>query len=646
MNRASFVRRWWFRGPLRLICAPLLIIGIANASAGGYVGSDVCAGCHKEIAATQSQTKMRRTWHDASTTQIPTNYAQKFSEGPAPNINYSVRRTGPKDVQFQVQMPGQQPVSYPVITIVGGERHGLVFLVNVPSLQGSELPRPALNEGRYFQSVRRNGLALELGLPEEKPTTYETSIGRVLPPVLEKRCLSCHTGPRTLGTRVETGVACENCHGPGQPHLLGLASHSKDLGILNPAKLPVAERMRPCMQCHAGTTFIEDAMPDETLISAQVVGLKNSECWRQSEGQITCLNCHNPHQDASRVVLVARAEKTCLTCHTLAVKNHAALCPVSRATGCVTCHMPDKVSGAFVMAEHWIRVHPEQNVKVPGVQNAAWRTTVVPKHLYLRKIELESREKAASILQQFANGASFFDVARADSLDRETGANGGYTGDLTADKLAPGWAAVALRLQPGQISNVVEANGRYVILQRMPRNFRFDAKVKFDEAMSLRKAGKPQESVAKLLEALKIYPHFLRALTYLGISFSEMGNPQTGANILQIATKLYPQDEGAHFNLGVAYGALGSEEEVAEYKKTIEIDPDYDGAYLNWGGVLYNKGQLDEAIELYRRGLQVNPLNPALHYSLSAALGRVRKKDEADAEAALAGKIDPKYASR
>lgn len=646
MNRTRFVTRWWFGQVVRFICVPLVAVALTNAGPGGYVGSDVCAGCHKDIAATQAQTRMRRTWHDASTPQISARYSEKHAEGPPPDVEYSVKRTGAKDVQFQVRMPGQAEVSYPVGTIVGGERHGLVFLVSVPTLEGSSLPRPALIEGRYFQSVRKNGLALELGLPEDKPTTFETSIGRVLPPVLEKRCLSCHTGPRVLGTRMETGVACENCHGPGQPHLAALAAHSKDLGILNPGKLPMSERMRPCSQCHAGTTFIEDAMPDQTLISAQLVGLKNSECWRQSGGQFTCLNCHNPHQDAPRAVLVARAEKTCLTCHSVSVANHAGLCPVNRATGCVTCHMPDKVSGAFVMAEHWIRVHPEQNIKVPATRNATWRTRVVPTHLYLRMIVLDSADKADGIRQQIAAGASFFDLARANSLDATTGANGGYLGDLEVGRLDSAWSAAAVTLQQGEMSQVVAANGRYFILQRMPRNFRFDAQAKFEEAMALRKEGKQKESVATLLDSLKIYPHFLRALTYLGISFSEMGNPQTGASILQIATRLYPKDEGAHFNLGIAYGAMGKEDEVDEYKRTVEIDPDYDAAYLNWGGVLFNKGQFDEAIELYRKGVNVNPLNPALHYSLSVALGKVGKTQESEAETTLAGKIDPKYASR
>jgi tetratricopeptide (TPR) repeat protein len=307
--------------------------------------------------------------------------------------------------------------------------------------------------------------------------------------------------------------------------------------------------------------------------------------------------------------------------------------------------MPDQIRGVFAIAEHWIRVHPAQNVKVPA-HNPVWRTTINPNHLYLRTIVSENAGAASSIHQQLLSGGSFFELARANSIDRTTAINGGYLGDVKASEFDPAWSAAALKLQPGEISDVVEANGRYVVLQRMPRNFREDAQAVFNKAMDLRKQGHQQESVNELLEALKIYPYFLRALTYLGVTYAEAGSPQTAAGILGVATRLYPQDAGAHFNLGIAYGAMGNPDEIAEYKKSIQIEPDSVPAYLNWGGALFAKGQYEEAIQLYRQGINVNPLNASLHYSLSLALDRDGKTQEADAEMTLAGKIDSKYAQR
>lgn len=621
------------------VCAP------GFAGAGGYVGRNVCAGCHKVLAASQIHTNMARTWRGvAPDPQVPAGFFQTHAEGPAPEIKYQLKRTG-KTLEYQVQMPGEPAIQFPVETMVGGDRHGLSFLFRVPTLDGLALPRARLLEARYFHYAKQNRLAFSLGFPEDKPTSYETAFGRVLTPYLEKRCLGCHGEPRTRGPHVEAGVTCENCHGPGRPHLAALGSHAKEPGILNPGKLPVAERFQTCSQCHAGSSVIEDPMPDDTLISDQVTALKNSECWRQSGGEITCTNCHNPHQDAPRAVLVARAERTCLRCHSSRVPKHAGLCPVNRATGCAGCHMINETRGAFVIAEHWIRVNPDQKLKVPA-RLPAWRTTVTPRRLFLRMIVLNGKDKAAAIRQQIVSGDSFFELARTNSTERASGENGGYLGDLDAGKLDPAWSAAALKLQPGDLSDVVEANGKYVILQRMPRNFREEAEAVFNKAMALRKQGKQQESMNGLLDALKIYPHLLRALTWLGAAYGQSGNPAVSAGILNIAVGLYPRDAGAHFNLALAYGSLGNAEEIAEYKRTLEIDPDYVLAYLNWGGALYTKGQYDEAIKIYRQGVEVNPLYASLHYSLGVALEQANKADEAKAELALAARIDPNVGKR
>lgn len=644
MRLADYMGRW-SAPPVRLLYLLLMVSSLASAGGSGYLGRDVCAGCHRNIAVSHLRTNMARTWQGvAITQQLPANYFQTHAEGPAPAIEYALKRTG-QNLQYRVQMPGQPSVEFPVETMVGGDRHGISFLFRVPALEGLPLPLARLVEARYFHYAQQNRLAFSLGFPEEKPSTYETALGRVLTPYLEKRCLGCHGAPRTHGTRVETGVACENCHGPGQPHLAALGAHSRDLRILNPSKLPVAERMRPCTQCHAGSSVVEDPMPDDVLISDQVTALKNSECWRESAGEITCTNCHDPHRDAPNPVLVARSEKTCLRCHNATVTKRAGLCPVNRIAGCVGCHMANEIRGAFVIAEHWIRVHPEQKVEV-AAHNPAWRTTIAPKHLYLRTVVLDDRGKASAIRQQLLSGGSFFELARANSIDRGTGDNGGYMGDLNASQLDPAWSAAALKLQPGELSEVVEANGKYVMLQRMPRNFREDAEAVFNKAMDLRKQGKQQESINELLEALKIYPNLLRALTWLGAAYGQGGNPAVSAGILTIATRLYPQDAGAHFNLALAYGATGNTEEIPEYRRTIEIDPDYVLAYLNWGAALYAKGQYEDAIKVYREGLDVNPLFASLHYSLGLALEQKKKTAEAEAEMALAAKIDPNVGKR
>lgn len=297
--------------------------------------------------------------------------------------------------------------------------------------------------------------------------------------------------------------------------------------------------------------------------------------------------------------------------------------------------MPDENDRPpFVIADHWIRVHG----KVTAIARSSKMT---PKHLYLRMIELADRAKADEIRQQLTHGGSFFELARANSIDRDSAPGGGFLGDLETAQWNPAWSADALQLEPGSLSEVIEGQRQYFILQRLPRTFRDDANAHFEKAMELRQAGNRQQSAAELLEALKIYPYFLRALTYLGITYGEAGNPGAGAGVLQLAAGLYPRDAGAHFNLGIAYGAEGNEKEISEYQRALELDPDLTPAYLNWGTTLYGKGRRQEAIEIYRRGIAVNPLVAGLHYSLAIALEQEGKKQEAEAEMTIAHGIDP-----
>jgi len=373
--------------------------------------------------------------------------------------------------------------------------------------------------------------------------------------------------------------------------------------------------------------------------------LKNSECWRQSASEVTCTDCHDPHRDAPHLVLTAKSEKVCARCHSATVTNHAALCPVNRIKGCVGCHMPDQTRGAFIMADHWIRVHPEQKIDVAG-HNPAWRTKIPPMNLYLRMMVFDDRVKASAVRQQLLAVGSFFELARVNSIDRATGDTGGYLGNLDRNQLDPAWSATALKLQAGEISNVVESNGKYFILQRLPRNFREDAAAVFQQAMDLRKEGKLEESKNRLFEALKIYPRLLRALNWLAAMYTQSGNPGVSVGILRLTTQLYPEDSDAHFNLALAYGAMGNPEEIPEYGRAMEIDPDLVVTYINWGATLYEKGHYQDAIKVYRKGINVNPLNSALHYSMALALEKEQKTAEAEAEMALARKIDPNVGTR
>ncbi len=545
---------------------------------------------------------MAQTWRGSTAKQ------GNAAEGP---LSYSLRGG-----EYRVESKSLGSVTAPIERVVGGQRHGLSLLARLTEIGGEKLARPVLIETRYLFSTPHGKLELSPGFSKETPTSWETAFGRVLAPEFEKRCLSCHGAP--LPGLSQTGVRCENCHGPGEAHASAKSS------IANPVKLSKSDQVQLCAQCHADERPLADPLPADLLISHQVEAITHSECYIQSGAGLSCTDCHNPHKDEPDTV--ARSEKICLGCHRGA-------CPVNQKSGCVGCHMPSTQKDTFRMVDHWIRV-------TEGA-GGSHKPVVPPKREFLRLIAMDDRQQAEDVRKQIAAGGSFFELARKHSTG-PAALSGGYLGNVEPERMDPKLGAAALRLGYGETSEVVESGGHFAILQRMPRDFRWRASDLFREAESLKAKGQVQEAANKCQQALQIYPHLLRALVLLGGLAGEQGNASRAAAILEYANRLYPEDAGALFNLGIAYGAAGrAEDEMRAYERAIEIDPDLTPAFLNLGAALFAAGKFDGAAAAFQRGLQTNPLSARLYYNLALVRERQGQMEEARRLRRVVAKIAP-----
>jgi tetratricopeptide (TPR) repeat protein len=630
--------------PLHSLARAVLVVAISGASApasdGGYLGGAVCAQCHREIAATQLKTNMALTWRGKSATALPAGFTQSKSEGPPPMIEYRLH-VSEGGVQYHVTLPGGSHVTAPVEAMVGGKRHGVSFLARLTEIGGVPLARPALIETRYLLSAHQNALVLSPGFPEDKPASFETALGRALAPDFENKCLSCHGRPSAESA--SGGVHCEACHGPGRAHLDAISHGKSDRAIINPAKLSKSAAMERCAQCHSGFAKVYDPVPDDLLISNQVNALKNSECYIQTDAAFNCMACHDPHNDATDVP--AKSAALCRSCHSRAAEKRASLCPVNQNDGCLGCHMPEVRKGSFVMVDHWIRVHPEQGAGLKPLPDAL-RTTIRPRRMQLRMMVLDSRDRANEVAAKLTRGESFFDLARANSTDPSAG-GGGYIGPMNLTDLDPPIADAAARLSYGERSPVIESRGRYLILERLPIDFRWRAEQLEREASRLKAEGRLAEAIGKYEAALRVYPHFLRALIFLGATLGEQGNARRAAGVLEFAARLYPDDPATHYNLGIAYGSLGRmADEAAEYRKALDLQPDLTPAYENLGATLYSAQQLDQAAAAYEEGLRQNPLSSILYYNLSIVREQQGNAEAAKRALALARAIDPQFVQR
>lgn len=83
------------------------------------------------------------------------------------------------------------------------------------------------------------------------------------------------------------------------------------------------------------------------------------------------------------------------------------------------------------------------------------------------------------------------------------------------------------------------------------------------------------------------------------------------------------------------------DEAIAEYKRALEINPNYAGARNCLGEAYRNKGMLDEAIAEYKKALKINPNCADVRNCLGETYRDKGMLDEAIAECKKAIEIDP-----
>jgi Flp pilus assembly protein TadD len=618
-----------------LLCFRPPLCSAADIARASFVGSKTCGLCHQAIAATQGQTAMATTWQERGTKWLPTNFQAEIAD----DLAYQFKRTD-SAFTYSIDFDGSK-LTLPVDALMGGQRHGLGFLASLRELDGIPLARPTLVQARYEWSPERNQLLLAPGCAFAKPRTLDAALGIPLSQTFEAKCLSCHGQPNPTGGSKEAGVHCESCHGPGSAHLAVVNEGRPRQGIVNPKRLSPEESIEVCAHCHIGLTKFVDPSPDDLLIANQVRALRSSECFLQSGKAISCTTCHDPHKDAADN---SRAVNACLSCHATSAKPHAARCPVNATSGCIGCHMPSVEMGPLHLVDHLIRVHPEkQPLKhlADDGRLSDLRTQIAPVSEFLRIITVDSRARAESALSRLRGGESFYTVARSVSID-SFAPIGGYLGRKEIGALDIALAREATRLNHGEVSGVVENGRQWVILQRLPRDFRWQAEEIERQAETLAAGNEPIAAITKAQEALTVYPHFLRALNFIGATFATNGNPKRAAEVLTTATRLYPEDTATEYALGSTLELLHDDAGAAKaYKRALALDEDFTAVYVNLGLLSYSAGAWADAATTFRRGLRINPLSAELYYDLGLALTRGGDSAGAHQSFALAHRLDP-----
>lgn len=200
-----------------------------------------------------------------------------------------------------------------------------------------------------------------------------------------RACDGCHfTGYMSQEVRIDTGIACESCHGPASKHVKDPKSKIYLASLSDPVR-----QNEVCLQCHMRnrdnrmkdqnmSEIYGDArdypfgyeagkpLKDYKMVAPFVMGHETKEFYANGMGKknrmqgnefvhsmkgkhgMTCINCHSPH------TLAPTAEKNtgnalCMKCHDFGspigphqkdLPSHTNHKADSKGSLCVECHMP------------------------------------------------------------------------------------------------------------------------------------------------------------------------------------------------------------------------------------------------------------------------------------------------------------------
>ncbi len=352
-----------------------------------YVGSKACQGCHQEIYARWSKTRMANIVRDPRV--HPDAIIPDMSKADPKIVTFTV-----KDIAFVYGSKWKQRY----FAKSGDTYVPLPAQWNVATRKWS----------RYHVADNQDWWAIHY--PDPKGDNSNRPTGPL--------CDGCHSVDYNIDTRkpLEWNVGCEACHGAGSDHV----RNPKLFNILNPARQNYVQANDTCIQCHSQGQPLTNPIKGQYYDWAvgYHAGLKLADFWKlephklgetsfthypdgsahknRMQGNdfvqslmytrgVTCFSCHDPHGTENDAMLRKPATEICSSCHSLNNQNgpHAASLeehthhkPDSPGSQCVACHMPKILpqlpGGPFVSSHTFHFVTPARTdaQQIPNACNA------------------------------------------------------------------------------------------------------------------------------------------------------------------------------------------------------------------------------------------------------------------------------------
>ena len=334
-----------------------------------YLGDKACGECHRGITEKYHRHPMGQSITPLAEIQH-LERLERETRNPfaAAELEFRVRRQGVNELHQVVRRGADnQTVAESDARVdyaVGAGKRGRSYLID----RAGYLYQSPIS---WYEERKRWDLSPHLG----------RTIDQLYRPVTVQ-CMFCHAnyadwvegsgnhfGPLA---QADLAIGCERCHGPGELHVAqrktAQAVPEVDYTIVHPGHLAPELRESVCEQCHLeGVVRIDhrgrkpfDFRPglplsafvsvfvrspeqnDQRHFASQVEQMAASTCFRESNGKLGCISCHDPHETPDPATRVLYYRDRCLSCHDT---ESCSLAPARRkersaADSCIDCHMP------------------------------------------------------------------------------------------------------------------------------------------------------------------------------------------------------------------------------------------------------------------------------------------------------------------
>ncbi|WP_373050567.1 cytochrome c3 family protein [Thalassovita aquimarina] len=395
-------------------------IAVTEGAAAGYVPDETCADCHQDKAESFAEMGMAKSFYRPSPDKVIEDFdnAHFFHEPSRRHYEMQLRDGEYWFVRYQLNADGDRIHMFEqkVDWILGSGHHSRIYLYQTANGALFQLPLAWYSQGAgKWEMAPGFEFADHLGVNR----------------AVRKRCMACHNAfpdvpegsdrpgmPEVFTAHLPEGIGCQRCHGPGADHVEKVLAGESELeeiraAIVQPGKLPDDRLYGICYGCHMQPSVavtpelrlgrsvysfrpgqrlsdykvfldIDDALrmrEDRFDINHHPFRMEQSRCFIESEGQLGCLTCHDPHVKIKPQERAAHYRAACLSCHDsddrgLPVMQGGDPHPdIAADADCTTCHMPARRTQDVIhatMTDHRI-------VRDPGPLQALTRPlTKVP----------------------------------------------------------------------------------------------------------------------------------------------------------------------------------------------------------------------------------------------------------------------------